>query len=145
MSVKEFIKKMLVRSCVYFTCIMVIYIAISAMIDVSDDSLILIDAGRTILFFVFAVLLSLANSLLSLDRPSMALRVLMHYVITAFAFYACFMLTQSMRASEVIVGLVIFTLVYFAIMGIVAAFKSKYRSNLEKAEKYQRQYAKKQK
>ena len=145
MSIKEFIKKTLVRSCVYFTCIMVLYIAISAMINVTDDSTIFINAGRTILFFVFALLLSLSNSLLSLDKMSMAIRVLLHYIITAFAFYACFMLIQSMRSSEVLVGLVIYTVVYAVIMGIIAAFKSRYRTNLEKSERYYKQYSKTQK
>lgn len=143
MSVKNFIKKLLVRSCVYFTCITAVYIAISALLSVSDDLLVLIDAKRLVLFLVFSVLLASANSLLSIERLSAALRIFLHYIITAFAFYVCFMLTQNMRTSVMIVGLVIFTVIYFAIMGIVAAFKSRYRKNLEKAQKYQKQYSKK--
>ena len=142
MSVKNFIKKLLTRASIYFTCITAVYIAISAMLSVSDDSLVLIDAKRLVLFLVFSLLLSAANSLLSLERLSAALRIFLHYNITIFAFYVCFMLTQNMRASVVIVGLAIFTVIYFAITGIVAAFKSRYRKNLEKAQKYQKQYSK---
>lgn len=144
MTVKDFLKKLLCRACCYFTVCMLVYIIIAAIINVNDDALLL-EAGRTVLFFVFSLLLALANNVLSLEKLSGKVKVLIHYLLTVFAFYACFMLPLSMRASSVLVGLVIFTLVYFAILGIAVAFKSRYRRNTEKAEKYEKQYSKKTK
>ncbi len=141
MTPKKFIKNLLTRSCVYFTLIMLAYIIIAAVINVTDDNLLL-NAGRTVLFYVFALLLSLANGILSIGRLSGALRLILHYLIVMFAFYACLMLPLSMRASGIIVGLVIFTIIYFVVVGIVAIFRSKFRKNLEKSQDYQKQYHK---
>ncbi len=141
MTFKDFLKTTLVRSCIYFTLVMVLYIAACAIVNVADDDLLL-DAGRTILFYVFALLTSLAGSLFSLQKLSSGLRLVLHYLICIFAFYACFMLPVSMRASGVIIGLVIFTVLYFAVFGIVALFKSRYRRNAEQLASYQKQFKK---
>lgn len=141
MTVKEFIKKLLCRACIYFSCIMLCYIIVAAIVNVGDGALLL-DAGRTVLFFVFALLFALANGIFALERLSGGTRVLVHYLITVFAFYACFMLPISMRASSVIVGLVVFSLVYFAVLGLTSLFKSRYRTNVERAQGYQKQYGK---
>ena len=142
MTVKGFIKKLLLHSCVYFTLCMLVYIIIAAIVNVQYDTLLL-EADRSVLFFVFSLLLSAANTVLSLPRPSGKIRVFIHFVITLFAVYACFMLPISMRASSVLVGMVIFSMLYFAVLGIVAAFRSKYRRNAEAVEKYNKQFSKK--
>ncbi|MBQ9111979.1 MAG: hypothetical protein IJY08_00185 [Clostridia bacterium] len=141
MTVKGFVKKLLTNACIYFSLIMLLYIIIAAIINVVDDALLL-DAGRVVLFFVFSVLLAAANSLYALKKPSGGVRLLIHYAITLFAFYTCFMLSLSLRASSTLVGIVVFTAVYFAIMGILTAVRSKYRSNTQNAEKYISQYGK---
>ena len=142
MTVKGFIKKMLTSACVYFSIVMLCYIIIAAVVNVSDDALLL-EAGRTVLFFVFSLLVALANTVFSVKALSAKIRVLIHYFICAFAFYSCFMLSVSMRASGVLIGLVLFSVLYFAILGIGAAFKAKYRANTERAENYEKQYANK--
>ena len=144
MTFKLFIKKLLCRACCYFTLCMLGYIAVAAIVNVDDDRLLL-EAGRTVLFFVFALLVSFATSLLSLDKPSKKLLGVLHYVITLFAFYTCFMLPLSMRASGILVGLVIYTLVYLATVGAIVLFKSRYRKNTENSQKYEKQYSSKRK
>ncbi len=139
MTFKEFLKKMLVRSCIYFTLVMVLYIAFSAIVNVSDDELLL-DAGRVILFYVFSLLVSIAGTLFMLTGLSGGLRLLLHYAICIFAFYACFMLPLSMRASSIIIGLVIFTVLYFGVFGIVSLFQARYRKNAEQLADYQNQF-----
>ncbi len=143
MTFKIFFKKMMCRSCVYFTINMLIYIAISALVNVGDSELLL-DAGRTILFFVFSLLVALANSLFLLSKPNGALRILVHYLICIFAFYACFMLPINMKASGVLIGMVIFTLVYAVIYGLDLLIRSRYRTKLEQTQAYQKQFKKKQ-
>ena len=139
MTVKGFFKKWLVDACVYFTVFMLIYIILAAIVNVGDGALRL-DAGRTVLFFVFAFLLAAANTIFRLDRISTALRVIIHYVLTLFGFYSCFLMTLNMRVAQVFIGLVLFTVLYFIIFGIVAAFRAKYRSNTERSEKYEKRY-----
>ncbi len=107
-----------------------------------DDERLLLDAGRTVLFFVFSLLLALANNLLVLKTFSGKLRLILHYLLTAFAFYSCFMLPLSLKAAGILIGLVVFTVVYFAVCGIVTLFKSKYRRNTEKTEAYSKQFSK---
>lgn len=141
MTVKAFIKKMLSHACVYFSCIMLCYIVIATIVNVSDQSLLL-DAGRTVLFFVFSLLFALANGIFALENLSTSLRVISHYLITVFSFYACFLLTLSMRAASVIVGLVIFSILYFIVLGLVFSFRSRLRTNVQRAEKYDKQYNK---
>ena len=141
MTIKGFIKKMLVHSCVYFTVAMAAYLVLAAIVNVNDDTLLL-DAGRTVLFFVFSVLLSLANTLFSIEKLHMALKIICHYLLTSFGFFVCFMMSLAMRTSQIFVGLVIFTAVYFIILGIVAAFRSRYRANKESSEKYENKHKK---
>ncbi len=141
MTLKAFIKQLLNRACVYFTIFMVLYIAIAALVNIGDSALLL-EAGRTALFFAFALLLAAANGLLGLARLSGAVRITLHYLIVLFAFYACFLLWMSLRASALIIGIFIFSIVYFAVMGVIALFKSRYKRNLEKTEDYQKQFKK---
>lgn len=144
MTVKGFLKKLASHACVYFTLCMLAYIIIAAVVNIGDGELLL-DAERTVLFFVFSLLFAAANTVLRLERPSGALRVAVHYVLTLFAFYACFILPLSMRASQVLVGAVIFTVLYFAVFGIAMLFRARYRANREASEKYEKQYSKKSK
>ncbi len=139
MTVKSFIKQTLCRSCIYFTAIMLVYIICAAVANVGGAALLL-DAARTVLFFFFSLLLSLANGIFMLQKPSGGVRLFLHYIIVLFAFYTCFMLPLSMRASSLIIGTVIFSVIYFALMGIISAVRSRYRRNLEKTQEYKKQY-----
>lgn len=139
MTVKGFFKKWLNHACVYFTVFMLIYIALAAIVNVGDEELRL-DAARTVLFFVFAFLFSAANSIFGLDKLSTALRVVIHYALTALGFYFCFIMTLGMRAAQVFIGLVLFTAVYFAVFGIVALFRARYKKNTERSQKYEKRY-----
>ena len=141
MSAKSFIKNILNRSCVYFSVIMLGYIIVAAIINVIDQDLLL-DAGRVVLLFVFSVLLAVANAFFAMDKMSGGVRLLIHFAITTFAFCTCFLLPLSLRASSMLVGMVMFVIGYFAVMGIRAAFRSKYKSNKEAAEQYNNAYVK---
>ena len=139
MTIKKFIKQWLLHACVYFTLLMVVYTAIAAIVNVNDDTLLL-DAGRCALFFVFALLLAVANTFFSFENMHVALKVIIHYAVTVAGFYACFLLPLSMQASGVLVGLALFSVIYFVILGLWALFKSRYQRNKENAEAYQSKY-----
>ena len=139
MTVKGFFKKWLNHACVYFSVFMLTYIILAAIVNVGDDKLML-DAGRTVLFFLFAFLLSAANTIFKLESISGGLRLLIHYVLTTLGFYFCFIMTLNMRTASVFIGLVLFTVVYFIIFGIVALFRSRYKKNTERSERYEKRY-----
>ena len=140
MSIKKFIKDLLLKSCVIFSAIMLIYIIIAAIVNVGDGKLLL-EAGRVALFFVFSCLISCASLIFALKSLGGGTRLILHYLITLFAFYSCFLLTLGLRASGLVVGFVLFTAVYFAVMGIRRALLSSYRKNLEASEEYEKQYS----
>ena len=139
MTVKGFLKKWLNHACVYFTVFMLIYIILAAIVNVGDQELRL-DAGRTVLFFVFAFMLAAANTVFRIESIAGGLRLLIHLAITSLGFYFCFIMTLGMRVAQVFVGMIFFTLVYFIIFAIVTAFRSSYRKNTERSEKYEKRY-----
>lgn len=139
MAVKNFIKRLLTNSCIYFSAIMLIYIIIAAIINV-DEARLLLDASRVILFFVFACLLSAANSVYGIKTVSGGLRLLCHFLIVIFAVYTCLILPLDLRSASNFVGLVLFAILYFSVFGIYAAISSRYRKNKESHQQYKRQF-----
>ena len=139
MTVKDFIKKWLTQACIFFTLLMAVYTAIAAIVNVNDDMLLL-DASRCALFFVFAVLLAAANTLFSFENLHIAIKVIIHYVTTAAGFYTCFLLPLDLQASHTLVGMTLFTVIYFVIFAIIALFRSRYKRNKENSEAYKRKY-----
>ena len=144
MFVLKLIKKWLTHTCAYFTVVTLIYMIIQAIVNVSDEALVL-DAGRTALFFLFSLLIALANTVFSIDKLITALKVTLHFVIVMFAFYACLLLPLSMPASSIFVGLALGAVVYAVIMGLVAVFRSRFKKISESSEKYEKKFNKKAK
>ena len=100
--------------------------------------------GRlTALLVAVSLLLALANSILSIQAMSKALRMIVHYLICLFGFYACFLVPLSMASAQNFVGIVFFTLIYLLIMGVIALFSSRFKANKEINETYVKQYKKK--
>ncbi len=143
MTIKGFIKKALSHACAYFTLIMLGYIIIAAIINVGDDALLL-DGVRTVLFFLFSLLWACANVIFSLKNIGGGIRLFVHYLIMLFAFFTCLLLPLgSLKASGYLIGAVIFTIVYFAVMGIIHLISSKFKANVESTQKYEKQFSKK--
>ncbi len=143
MTIKGFIKKALSHACAYFSIIMLGYIIIAAIINVGDKA-ILLEAGRTVLFFLFSLLWACANVIFSIKTIGGGVRLVVHYLIMLFAFFACLLLPlSSLKASGYLIGAVIFTLIYFAIMGLIHLFTSKLKANVESTENYEKQFSKK--
>ncbi len=142
MDIKQFIRKYINAACVYFTLITFLYMLCMAFINISDDSPA-VEASRVLLFFIFSVLWSIADAIRAFKRIPAVLGRVIHFVICIFAFYACFMLPVRMLPSNILSGLVIFTLVYWVILGIKTFFASRLQRNREQAEPYQGQFKKK--
>lgn len=142
MDIKKLIKKVLNSSCIYFTVITACYILILQITNVSDGAAA-VEAIRVLLYFIASILLAIANVIYSIKKIPSAARVIIHYLICVFAFYACFLLPVNMRTSFMVTGIVIFTAVYAVVMGLIAIFISRLKKNREQSAEYTSQFTKK--
>ena len=142
MDVKKLIKKTLNSTCIFFTIITALYMLIMLIINVSDGSA-QIEAERVLLFFVFSLLLSIANALVKAKAIHIALRYLIHYLICAIGFWLCFCLPNKMDASKTLVGLVLFSILYAIIMTLRGIFSRRFKKIKQKEsnEKYEKQFS----
>ncbi|MBO7302707.1 MAG: DUF3021 family protein [Clostridia bacterium] len=142
MDVKKLIKKTLNSTCIFFTIITALYMLIMLIINVSDGSA-QIEAERVLLFFVFSLLLSIANALVKAKAIHIALRYLIHYLICAIGFWLCFCLPNKMDASKTLVGIVLFSILYAIIMTLRGIFSRRFKKIKQKEsnEKYEKQFS----
>ncbi len=141
MNFKAFIKKILTNACVYFSAVTALYALIVLIIYV-DDTEVLLDASRVLLFFVASLLVAIANGIFKIKKLHGAVKLFLHYLLTLFSFYACLMLPLSPPASTLTVGLAIFSVIYFIVAAIVALLRARYRSKSESDGTYRSQFGK---
>ena len=142
MNIKDALRKIMTEACVLFSFITAVYALIVYLVFVEQDQ-VLMDAGRVLLFFVFSVLFSVANGICRVKTLASALRFLIHFLISTLAFYLCFLLPVQMTPSAVFVGMILFVLGYFAVAGIFALIRSRFRKTKDANTVYERQYSKK--
>ncbi len=103
-----------------------------------------VQAPRVLLFFLASVLVSIAEAIRGIKKLHGALRIIIHYFIFLFAFYACMLLPiEGMRESNMIAGMALFTLLYAIIVTICAIFSARLKANREKPTEYKSQFSKK--
>ena len=145
MEIGKLIKKYLCVACVCFTIITAVYMAIMAIVYLDETPLV--RAYEVVLFFVFSLLFSIANAILSFEAINAPLRYFVHYLICAFAFYTCVLLPRSENnynpAGFAIIGTVLFTVVYVITMVLISVFKSRLKKNREASVAYTAQFKKK--
>ena len=142
MELKKLFKKLLNSTCIIFTVITALYMLALQITNITDSE-VAIQAGRVLLFFVFSLLLSIANTLLSIEKLHVALRYIFHYIITAFGFWACFCIPTQMNFSQALVGMVIFSVVYAIIMTIVGIFARRLKRTQKQEKAYEKQFSRK--
>lgn len=141
MELKQFFKKLLVNASVYFTLITAAYALLTMVVHVGEER-VLLSAAQMLYNFLFALLAATAWNLYRMPRLSGALRLLLHYGILVLAFYVCFLFPASMRSAQIIIGVVLFTVVYALLMLAATAFASRFRANVQKEAPYQPQFKK---
>ncbi len=142
MNIKTLIKKTLTHACVYFSVLTALY-SVIVMIIYVDDTEVLLSASRILLFFIASLLFALANSILALTKLNSALKCVIHFLLTLFAFCSCMMLPISPDGSTMVVGIALFSVLYFIVLGITALFKSRYKKNADLRAEYKSQFSKK--
>jgi len=112
------------------------------LVNVKEPEVLL--RASTLLFLaLFALLAAFGRSVLRLTSLSGGVRVALHYVILTLAFYLCLLVPAGMRAPQVLIGLVLFTAVYWIGAGVVHLFTARLRKNSEQTEVYEKQFSKK--
>ena len=141
MDIKGLIKKMFTNACVYFSIVTALYALIVVIVYV-DDEKVLLDAARVLLFFVASLLIAIANGIFKIKKLHGGIRLAIHYIITLFAFYSCFMLPISPEPSTMTVGLVTASVIYFIVAAIAALFRSRYKAKADVDVAYKSQFGK---
>ena len=144
MEIKKLLKKMINSTCIIFTVVTAAYMLVLQITNITDTDAG-VEASRVLLFFVFSLLLSIANTLLSIQKLHLALRYSLHYAITAFGFWTCFCLPNKMSASRTLVGIVIFSVVYAIIMTLIGIFSRRLNKIQKSDKKYEKQFSSKNK
>ena len=142
MELKKLFKKLLNSTCIIFTVTTALYMLVLQLINITDTDAA-VEAGRVLLFFVFSLLLSIANTLLSIKSIHAIARYFLHYAITTFGFWACFCLPNKMDASKTLVGIVIFSAAYAIIMTVVGIFSARLKKSQKVEPKYEKQFSSK--
>ena len=86
---------------------------------------------------------AIADALRSIKAINALLGRALHFLICLFAFYSCFMLPVNMGGAQVLTGVVIFSIVYWAAVALKSFFGSRLRRNREVSEEYVGQFKKK--
>lgn len=141
MEIKKLIKFVFTRSCIYFTLITALYMAILQIANIEDGAAAA-EAPRILLFYLASLLGSIAAAIWGISKINTVLRVLIHYFIWVFAFYACMLLPTNMPSSNMVTGIVLFTLFYAIIMVVTALFKARLKANREVSSEYKSQFSK---
>ena len=141
MNIKTLLRRILTTASVYFTFITAIYTLLVMVVNVTEDE-ILLSAEQLLFNFLFSILAAIAWQIFQAKSMAGALRLVLHFGITALSFYLCFLLPADMTAAQVLIGLFAYTLVYFLIVGCTAFFKARFRANAEKEAPYENRYKK---
>ena len=144
MELRKLFKKLLNSACIIFTVITAVYMLILQIINISDSNAG-IEASRVLLFFIFSVLLSIANLFLSAKGIHASLRYIIHYVISIFGFWTCFCLPNKMDFSKTFVGIIIFSACYAIVMTLIGVFSRRLKKQSEPKAKYEKQFTTKSK
>lgn len=143
MDLKTFIKKTCLNTCIIFTAVTLFYCLLVSLVNASATE-ILLDATRIILFFFFALLVALANSLFSAKLIPAAFRYILHFLLCGFAFYLCLLfplIEAGAGGSFVIVGLSAYILIYVIGLVLITIVKSSISRHKEKKQEYTNRFS----
>ena len=143
-----FWKKVLVRTCAYFTvAITAITLIMLLANSASANNIFEISFSvlRALMFAIFCFAFAFANTFYSIDKMKEAFRLIAHLLITGLGFFVCIYLPVSseMEASgaplppqNTVVIIAFFAVVYFIAYGIFKLISKLVKKNRESKETY---------
>ena len=144
MKTKDIIKSILSYTTTFFTFITAIYAAIQMIVNVGAEGTYM-EASWLLLIFLFSFLAAISQCIYKINSIGKGIRVTVQYLIIMFASYVCFFAPLHMRGSQVMVGLMLVTIVYFICFGIGSFFMWSFKKNTKKEEVYELKYQNKNK
>jgi hypothetical protein len=94
------------------------------------------------LFFLASLLFSLANGIFRINKLHGAVKLLLHYLLSTFAFCACMLLPLSLDSTSTLVGIILFSVIYFIIAALIAFFRARYKRRVDENSEYKSQFSK---
>ena len=141
MNIKKILKNMITDTSIFFTVVTAIYAAIMMVVNVDVEEPA-IRASFLLYIFLFSLLGGLSRLFYRIRSWNLALRVCIQYALILFGAYVCFFIPLSLTGSQVIVGLSIVTVIYFAIWGIFTFINWRFAQNTKKEEIYENKFKK---
>ncbi len=126
--------------CVYYTVLSLILFAGEAFNESYDIPFL--DAPHMLLLFVFLFIFNVANIFLTKKRYNLALRIAVHFVLTAASFFVCFYILSdySPGTSATIIQMLVFVIAYAAVCALVLIVRGIFRHTAEESESYEPMY-----
>ena len=144
MTAKDHLKKIALASSIYYTAATFLLLFLFFVLNVDNSTGI--QPVKLIAVLPFAIFFAAANDLYRSAKWARWLRVLCHYVLTvggAFLFLYLPNKDPSQKASGALLLFVVFTVVYFLIMGTVLIVTSRIQRVKRDTKGYQSVYRKK--
>ena len=142
----EFIKKALVRTCVYFTVVVSVFSLVLLFMYSSGDTALALEPLRVILFVPFSLCFATANVLFKTESISKATRWFLHALLTICGAFFFLLLPAKMTGSQNLVGFVLIAIAYLIFVVFFTLFKKRVKESAaedrilrEKSKQYKRE------
>ena len=125
---KQFIKKVLCRSTVYFTVFTLIF-SILVLIGNSSDDRILMEPTRILCIYPFCLFFAIANTTVTYKKIDAAIRWILHAAVTVCGAFVFLILPADLESSSGnFMGFALITFVYFVGVLLYALINKRVRS-----------------
>ena len=117
------LENILLKGCGYTILILVLFYLFAAFNSFDSAT---IEFSTFALIFAFGMIISLATMILGLERPSLPIRILIHYAAMMLAFSVIFMASGHINVStpaNIFTAVIIFTFFYILLFAVVYLIK----------------------
>ena len=129
------IEKFLYHAAAYTVVISLLFFLFARIASVAE---LKISLGRYLLIFSFSLIISASEFIFTFKKLNVFLKYLIHYITLSLGFFVIFLSIKSgsenpqFSPATIFAGLVIFSFVYFLILGAVLLIKRKFVKAEEK-------------
>ncbi len=128
---KDFFKRVLTRTCAYFTLIVSIFSLVLLFMYSSGDTALALEPLRVVLFIPFCICFALANVLFKTESISVATKWFLHALLTICGAFFFLLLPANMTGSQNLVGFVLIAFAYLIFVVFFALFKKRLKTSAE--------------
>ena len=138
----KFISKFLYHASAYTVIITMLFFAFAKISGLEETPSVTF--GRYALIFAFGLVISASEYIFGVNSLPKAAKYVIHYLVLGVAFFFVFLSVRSsadafvFKPATVFASLIIFTIVYFALLGLFLLFKSALAPSTAKSKKSKR-------